>query len=326
MGIGRMRELEEQNLTVKDRAREKLKRDLGGLIEQALNDPKTVEIMLNADGKLWLEKLGETMRCIGRITQARAESIIKTIAGFHGKEVTRFKPLLEGELPLDGSRFAGQLPPVVASPTFAIRKKALSVFTLNDYVASSVMTAAQHEAIKKAVSNHRNILVIGGTGSGKTTLVNAIIHEMVMHAPEERIFIIEDTGEIQCAAKNCVQYHTTLDVTMTQLLKTTLRMRPDRIIVGEVRGSEALDLLDAWNTGHEGGTATLHANNCLAGLHRLKSLITRNPAAPSEIEPLIAEAVHCVVHIARTPQGRRIEEIINVCGYENGQYQIEKLV
>ncbi|HAT3986277.1 TPA: P-type conjugative transfer ATPase TrbB [Legionella pneumophila] len=321
-----MIEQEVQGITVKDRACEKLKRDLGGLIEGALNDPKTVEIMLNADGSLWQERLGETMRCIGTVTEARAESIIKTVAGFHGKEVTRFKPLLEGELPLDGSRFAGQLPPVVSRPTFAIRKKALSVFTLNQYVESGTMTEAQCEVIERAVASHRNILVVGGTGSGKTTLVNAIINEMVIHAPQERIFIIEDTGEIQCAAKNCVQYHTTIDVSMTQLLKTTLRMRPDRIIVGEVRGSEALDLLDAWNTGHEGGTATLHANNCLAGLYRLKSLITRSPAAPAEIEPLIGEAVHCVVHIARTPQGRRVDEIISVHGYENGHYHIEKLV
>lgn len=221
-----MKAQEEQGITVKDRAREKLRRDLGGMIEQALSDPKTVEIMLNADGKLWQERLGETMRCIGSITDARAESIIKTVAGFHGKEVTRFNPILEGELPLDGSRFAGQLPPVVSKPTFAIRKKAISVFTLDDYVKSGIMKEAQCAVIKKAVIAHRNILVIGGTGSGKTTLVNAIINEMVRSSPAERVFIIEDTGEIQCAAENCVQYHTTLDVNMTQLLKTTLRMRP----------------------------------------------------------------------------------------------------
>jgi len=321
-----MSDMQEHVVSVKDRACEKLKRDLGGLIEQALNDPKTVEIMRNADGRLWQERLGEAMHCIGHISEARAESIIKTVAGFHGKEVTRFKPLLEGELPLDGSRFAGQLPPIVSSPTFAIRKKAVSVFALDDYVEAKMMTSAQCEVLKQAVSNHRNLLIIGGTGSGKTTLVNAMIHEMVMHAPEERIFIIEDTGEIQCTAKNCVQYHTTLEVTMTQLLKTTLRMRPDRILVGEVRGCEALDLLDAWNTGHEGGAATLHANNALSGLQRLKSLISRNPAAPAEIEPLIAEAVHCVVHIARTPTGRKIQDIISIHGFENGQYQIEKLV
>ena len=182
------------------------------------------------------------------------------------------------------------------------------------------MTTAQNVAIRAAVVAHRNILVVGGTGSGKTTLVNAIINEMVLHDSSERIFIIEDTGEIQCAAENFVQYHTTLEVPMTTLLKTTLRMRPDRILVGEVRGAEALDLLDAWNTGHEGGAATLHANNAAAGLARLKSLISRNESAPSEIEPLIAEAVHVVVHIARTPEGRRIEEILEVIGYQDGQY------
>ncbi|HHS8488562.1 P-type conjugative transfer ATPase TrbB [Legionella anisa] len=321
-----MIEPEDAAITVKDRAKEKLRRDLGPLIENALNDPRTVEIMLNADGRLWQERLGEAMHCIGNIVEARAESIIKTVAGFHGKEVTRFNPILEGELPIDGSRFAGQLPPIVSKPTFAIRKKAISVFSLEDYVQAQIMTEAQCTVIKKAVVKHRNILVIGGTGSGKTTLVNAIIHEMVNHAPSERVFIIEDTGEIQCSAQNFVQYHTTIDVSMTQLLKTTLRMRPDRILVGEVRGSEALDLIDAWNTGHEGGAATLHANNCLAGLQRLKSLISRNPAAPADIEPLIGEAVHCVVHIARTPTGRKVENILSIKGYENGHYNIETLI
>ncbi|MFT4059284.1 MAG: P-type conjugative transfer ATPase TrbB [Legionella sp.] len=316
----------EQLVTVKDRAKEKLRRDLGPVILEALDDSKTVEIMLNADGKLWHERLGESMKCIGKVSLGRAESIIKTIAGFHGKEVTRYKPLLEGELPIDGSRFAGQIPPVVMGPTFAIRKRASSVFSLEEYVERKIMTRSQYDAIKDAVSLHRNILVIGGTGSGKTTLVNAIIHDMVSHDASERIFIIEDTGEIQCQAQNCIQYHTTLDVTMTMLLKTTLRMRPDRILVGEVRGAEALDLLDAWNTGHEGGAATLHANSALAGLTRLKSLITRNPSAPAEIEPLIGEAVHCVVHIARTPEGRTIKEVIHLGGYVNGQYILKQRI
>lgn len=311
---------DEEHVTVKTRAKEKLRRDLGPIIEAALADPKTVEIMLNADGKLWQERLGEKMRCIGTMSAGRAEAVIKTIAGFHGKEVTRYKPTLEGELPLDGSRFAGQLPPIVHAPTFAIRKKAVSIFSLDEYVLNGIMTREQYAVIKRAIETHRNILVIGGTGSGKTTLVNAIINEMVLFDATERIFIIEDTGEIQCAALNCVQYHTTLDVTMTMLLKTTLRMRPDRILVGEVRGAEALDLLDAWNTGHEGGAATLHANNPTSGLMRLKSLITRNPLAPAEVEPLIGEVVHLVVHIARTQEGRRVQEILEVSGFTDGQY------
>lgn len=305
---------------IKERAKKKLERDMGAEFLAALNDPKTVEIMLNADGKIWQERLGEPMACIGTMRVAQAQAIIETIAGYHGKEVTRQKPILEGEWPLDGSRFAGQLPPVVSAPTFAIRKKAVAIFTLDQYVECGIMTASQKLAIAAAVSNHRNILVVGGTGSGKTTLVNAIINQMVINCPGERVFIIEDTGEIQCAAENFVQYHTSIDVTMTMLLKTTLRMRPDRILVGEVRGPEALDLLMAWNTGHEGGAATLHANNAKAGLDRLAMLISMHPDSPKPIEPLIGEAVHLVVHIARTPGGRRIQEIIEICGYSQGRY------
>jgi len=315
----------EEYSTIKARAKKKLERDMGPELLTALNDPKTVEVMLNADGKLWCERLGEPMKCIGTLRPAQAQAIIETIAGYHNKEVTHSSPLLEGELPLDGSRFAGQLPPVVPSPTFAIRKRAVAIFTLNDYVEQGIMTPEQRDVIVKAIRDHRNILVIGGTGSGKTTLVNAIIHEMVMQFPHERIVIIEDTGEIQCVAENFVQYHTSIDVSMTALLKTTLRMRPDRVLVGEVRGPEALDLLMAWNTGHEGGAATLHANNAKAGLDRLAMLISMHPDSPRPIEPLIAQAVHIVVHIARSenPDGkktRKVEEILEVSGFDGNQY------
>ncbi len=310
--------------TVKDRAKSKLERDAREILS-ALQDPETVEIMVNADGRIWQEKLGQKIQHIGNIQAVQVEAVIKTVAGFHGKEVNRFNPMIEGEFPLDNSRFAGQLPPIVSSPTFAIRKKAIKIFTLEQYVETGALSPRHSDVIKEAVRKHRNILVIGGTGSGKTTLINAIINEMVRSDPDERIFILEDTGEIQCAAENFVQYHTTLDVDMTQLLKTTLRMRPDRILVGEVRGAEALDLLDAWNTGHEGGAATLHANDALSGLTRLESLISRNPSAPKEIMPLIAEAVDMVVHITRTPHGRKIQQIIEVQGFKRGSYQIKKL-
>ena len=311
--------------TIKERAKRKLVRDMGPLMLEALNNPKTVEIMLNADGRLWQEKLGERMACIGTMRVAQAQAIIETIAGYHGKEVTRQNPILEGELPLDGSRFAGQLPPVVPSPIFAIRKKAVSIFTLDQYVESKIMTDDHCQILIDAIETHRNILVVGGTGSGKTTLINAIINAMVVNDPTERVFIIEDTGEIQCSAENYVQYHTSIDVDMTALLKTTLRMRPDRILVGEVRGPEALDLLMSWNTGHEGGAATLHANNTKAGLQRLAMLISMHPDSPKPIEPLIGEAVHIVVHIARTKQGRRVREILEVSGFHDGDY-ITKLL
>jgi type IV secretion system protein VirB11 len=315
-----MTERDDSVATIRTRAKERLMRDMGPELLAALADPRTVEIMLNADGCLWQERLGEGMRRIGVMRQAKAEAIIKTVAAALDQVVNKTHPLVEGELPLDGSRFAGQLPPIVSAPTFAIRKRAIAVFTLDQYVEAGIMTARHCEALKHAVRQHRNILVTGGTGSGKTTLVNAIINQMVCANPDERVCIIEDTGEIQCTARNCIQYHTALDVPMTTLLKVILRMRPDRILVGEVRGAEALDLLDAWNTGHEGGAATLHANSALAGLSRLKSLITRNDAAPSEIEPLIGEAVHLVVHIARVPEGRRVQEIHEISGYAAGRY------
>lgn len=306
--------------TVKKRITERLRRDLGPLVEGALNDPKTTDILLNADGQLWLKRLGEPTRVIGTMEAWRATSVIKTLAGLLGKTVGAKEPILDGELPFGNERFAGQLPPVVSSPCFAIRKPAITVFPLDSYVEQGIMTQAQCDAIKKAVREHKNILVVGGTGSGKTTLINAVIQEMVDNDPNERVFIIEDTGEIQCSAINCVQYHTTLEVSMTDLLKTTLRMLPDRIIVGEVRGSEALDLLDSWNTGHDGGAGTLHANSAESALQRLKSLVTRNKHAPTDIEPLIAEAVHVIVQINRKSEVRRVEAILEIVGYENGNY------
>ena len=302
------------------RAIEKLKRDMGRSLMEALEDPETLEIMLNPDGKLWREKFGQPMFCMGTVPVQRSKTIIQTIAGFHKKIIDSNSPFLECELPIDGSRFAGQLPPLVAGPTFAIRKKASRIFLLDEYVDKGVMTRVQADFICRAIAAHKNILVIGGTGSGKTTLLNAIIAEIVRQFPDERICIIEDTGELQCAALNFVQYHTTINVTMTDILRLILRMRPDRIFVGETRGPEALDMLDAWNTGHEGGAASLHANNTLSALTRLRSLISRNPCAPREIEPVIGEAVNVIVQISKTSEGRRIKEIREIQGYENGEY------
>lgn len=313
----------------KDRVIVKLERDLGPVILKALREPSTIEVMVNADGKIWQEQLGSSMRCIGSLSPAKSEAVIKTVSGYHNKEATRLKPVIEGELPIKTAspslpRFAGSLPPVVPDPVFAIRIGAATVFSLADYVAKDIMTEDQSLLIQAAINARRNILVTGGTGSGKTTLLNAIIKHMVINDPVERIVIIEDTNEIQCSAENFVQFHTSLDADMTLLLKTTLRMRPDRILVGEVRGAEALDLLMAWNTGHEGGVATLHANNARAGLTRLATLISMNQSAPRLIEPLIGEAVHIIVHIAKTSQGRKVKEIIEISGYEGNQYRIKE--
>lgn len=309
--------------SVAERAKRKLIRDLGPTAMEALNRPGCREFIRNADGELWFEGVQTGMIRIGTMDHARAEAVVKTVAGYHNKEATSTTPIVEGELPFDGSRFAGQLPPIVSSPTFAIRKKAIAVFTLDEYVSIGTMTPQQRAAIGRAVIERKNIFVAGGTGSGKTTFVNAVIQEMVVATPTDRLCIIEDTGELQCTAANFVQYHTTIDVTMTQLLRLILRMRPDRILVGEVRGGEALDLLDAWSTGHPGGAATVHANSALAGLTRLNSLVTRNESAPADINTLIGEAINMLVYIARTPSGRRIEEVITLDGYRDGQFVVK---
>jgi Flp pilus assembly protein, ATPase CpaF len=198
--------------------------------------------------------------------------VIETVASMLDTSITKENPIISGELPLDGSRFEAQIPPIVEAPTFAIRKKALLVFTLQDYVDKGIMTATQHDWIISAVRSRKNILVNGGTGTGKTTLANAILHAISVETPEHRVVVIEDTRELQISAPNVVSFRTSDQIDMTRLLKSTMRMRPDRIIVGEVRG-KALDLLKAWNTGHPGGVGTVHANDARAALTRVSMLI-----------------------------------------------------
>lgn len=208
--------------------------------------------MLNSDGMLWIEKLGKEMECLGNFATTKAKSIIGSVATFLDTTANADNPILECELPVDGSRFEALLPPIVANPTFTIRKKAVKIFTLEDYLNNNIITQTQKDILENAITTRKNILVVGGTGSGKTTFSNAIINGISVLTPQHRIVIIEDTAELQCASKNKVILRATDKVSMLRLLKSTMRLRPDRIIVGETRGKEALDLLKAWNTGHPG--------------------------------------------------------------------------
>ncbi len=247
-----------------------------------LSEPDVVELMLNPDGALWLDQLGQPMRCVGSMQSTTAESFIATVAATLRATVTRENPILECELPeewpFDGSRFEALLPPVVSGPVFSIRRKASSVFTLEEYERHGIMTPRQRAAIAAAVAGRQNILVVGGTSTGKTTLTNAIIDHMVRATPRHRLVIIEDTAEIRCTAPNAVILRATDTVSMQRLLKATMRLRPDRIIVGEVRGGEALAMLKAWNTGHPGGVCTVHANHARAGLTPFSSSSSRPTA------------------------------------------------
>lgn len=308
--------------TSQEIVKEKLQRELGPEIRAALHDPDVVEIMLNADGRLWVDRLSEGMKPIGRMASSQAEALMNTVASSLRTSITREKPILECEFPLDGSRFEALLPPIVAAPVITIRRRASKVFTLAEYVANGIMSQHQAEIIQRAVKARKNILVVGGTGTGKTTLTNAIIAHIVASSPAHRLVIIEDTAEIQCAAENAVMLRATAEIGMLSLLKATMRLRPDRILVGEVRGSEALALLKAWNTGHPGGVATVHANNARAGLIRMEQLIAEVTEAPMQV--LIGEAVDLIVSIVKTPTGRHVEEILAVERFNGTEYVIKE--
>lgn len=305
-----------ENNESKQRIIEKIKRELGPIIMSALEDDRVIEIMLNSNGSLWIERFGENMLNVGTISFSASKSLIGTIASYLDTSVTSDNPILECELPIDGSRFEALIPPVVAHPTFTIRKKAKKIFTLSDYVESGILSSHQKGKIEEYVKNRANILVVGGTGSGKTTFTNAIIDSIVKIDPEHRIIVIEDTAEIQCSAENFVILRATADTDMLRLLKATMRLRPDRILVGEVRGKEGLDLLKAWNTGHPGGVATVHANGAMAGLIRMEQLVAEGTAA--NMKDLIGEAINVVVYIEKivAAPGRQIKEIIEVCGFD----------
>lgn len=301
-----------------------LRTALGPAIAALLADPEIVEVMLNPDGKLWVDRLGTGLANTGLIMQpANGERIIRLVAHHVGLEAHPSNPRISAELPETGERFEGLLPPVVAGPTFAIRKPAIAVFSLDDYAAAGIMLPGQAALLRTAITERWNILVAGGTSTGKTTLANALLAEMA--GLDERVILLEDTRELQCAAPDCVALRTKPGVvSLADLVRSTLRFRPDRIIVGEVRGAEALDMLKAWNTGHPGGIATVHANSGRAALYRLEQLIQE--AVVTVPRRLIAEAIDIVVFIQGRGLARRIETISEVAGLDaNGDYALADL-
>jgi type IV secretion system protein TrbB len=299
----------------------KLQDALGDQLCVALDDATVVEIMLNPDGRLFIERLGHGVAEAGVMTPAAAEVVIGSVAHALQSEADDERPIISGELPIGGHRFEGLLPPIVSGPAFTIRRRASRLIPLSDYVSSKVVTEAQASAIRSAIDARMNIVISGGTGSGKTTLANAIIAEIVSAAPDDRMVILEDTAEIQCAAENAVCLHTSDTVDMARLLKSTMRLRPDRIIVGEVRDGAALTLLKAWNTGHPGGVTTIHSNTAMSALRRLEQLTAE--ASQQPMQEVIGEAVDLVVSVERTGKGRRVREVIHIEGYRNSHYQTE---
>ncbi|EFG84776.1 P-type conjugative transfer ATPase TrbB [Novacetimonas hansenii] len=289
-----------------------LRTALGSAIAGHLDDPSIVEVMLNPDGRLWIDRLASGMEDTGtRITPADAERIVRLVAHHVGVEVHPASPRVSAELPGSGERFEGLVPPVVAAPCFAIRRPAVAVFSLDDYVTAGIMTAAQAAFLRRAVAERQNILVAGGTSTGKTTLVNALLAEIAQTG--DRVVLIEDTRELQCAAPNLVALRTRDGAaSLSDLVRSSLRLRPDRIPIGEVRGAEALDLLKAWGTGHPGGVGTLHAGSAIGALRRLEQLIQE--AVVTVPRALIAETIDVIAVLSGRGSARRLAELATVRG------------
>jgi type IV secretion system protein VirB11 len=313
----------QHNPIVADRKVAALRQAMGPVIARALAEPQVVEVMVNPDGKIWIDRIGEGRSFTGEVlAPADADRILRLLADHAGEVVTRDRPRVSATLPQTGERFQGAFMPVVSSPAFAIRKRPEVVFTLDDYVARGILAPVMAEVLREAAASRQNLLIAGGTGSGKTTLANAILAEPAFAA--DRVVLIEDTAELQCAALDKIEMltkRTEPQVTMTDLVRDTLRLRPDRIVIGEVRDGSALDLLKAWNTGHPGGLATIHANSAMEALSRLEDLIGEvTQRVPYRA---ITQAINVVVFIERTATGRRIREVCRLVGRENETYVLE---
>ena len=292
-------------------------------IKPYLIDDDVCEIMVNDDSKVWVDTFSKGLIYTGKIlTNDIVSNIIVQIANHSHKICNKDNPLLEAEIL--NMRFQGFLSPdIVKNSSFCIRKHAKKIFNLDDYVHNKTMTKYQQEIIIQTIYDKKNIIVAGGTGSGKTTLVNALLFEIAKL--NNRVIIIEDTKELKCDAKNKLALISTKTTSMEDLLRATLRSRPDRIILGEVRGSEAFTLINAWSTGHKGGISTVHSNSAFHTLTRIETLVG---FGTDKVQPsIIADAINVIIYIKKTPTGRIIEEIRKVITYDKKkeEYITEKL-
>ncbi|MES9995770.1 P-type conjugative transfer ATPase TrbB [Desulfovibrio aminophilus] len=296
---------------------EGLRHACGPLFMEALEDPEVVEIMLNPDGSLWIERYGRNHERVGEVPLEQGRLILSQVASGLGLTVNERSPIVEGEFPLDGSRFEGAFMPIVGpGPSFSLRKRAGRVFSLEEYVAAGSLVPEAVTIIEDAVRRRLNIVVVGGTSSGKTTFVNAVIEAIYRLTPSHRLLVLEDTAELQSKSPNAVFFRTSVlaGVDMHTLAKVSMRYAPQRILVGEVRDSAALELLKLWNTGHPGGVGTFHADSAEEALPRLEELVEEAGLGPKQ--KLIGRAVDLAVYMEKTPDNqRRIASIIKVNGF-----------
>ena len=293
-----------------------------------LQDESVFEVYINPDGKVWTDSFRGREYTGIEMSAAQVKQIILNVAALTDQLVTEEKPALDAEIPqnryFDKCRFEGNLPGIVLSPTLNIRKHPKKIFTLEDYVKQGVLSEKQREIIIRAIRDKKNIIAAGGTKSGKTTLLNALLEEI--SKLNDRIILIEDTPELQCTAADCVSMRTMRTFTMSDCLRSVLRMTPDRIVVGEVRGGEALALLDAWSTGHGGGCSTVHSNSAKDTLLRLENMTARVSQNPQQAT--IGQAVNMIIYLKYLGNRRIVEDIIEVDGYDTvkKEYNLKKLI
>lgn len=302
-------------------------------IEGLICDPAISEIMVNPGGLVFVERDGVMEEIPGVILQEKSLQVaVRHIARALGDDIGEAKPILDSRLP-DGSRVAAVVPPCsVQGTTLTIRKFQNRFFHPEELVRTGTLPEALAQELRRAVASHQNILISGGTSSGKTTLLNALATWI---EAGERVVVIEDTSEIALGHKNLVRFEARREqphvsaVTMRELLRATLRHRPDRILLGEVRGGEAFDLLQALNTGHAGVLSTIHANSAPQALARFTTCVLQSgiELPYQAIRSNIAEALHLLVHIERRQGARRVTELLRIARFDlhHDRYELEPL-
>jgi P-type conjugative transfer ATPase TrbB len=309
-----------------------------------LDLPNLTDLVVNDDGKVWTKQVGSCWKHVDDIRPSRIGAILRDVAVIREFPFNHDNPILETTFPIGDGRIEGVRSPIVSNAAFALRIRSNKVFSLDDYEGAQILThkddpanvkregdefrdniseKSHKEILKEAIRTHRNILIVGGTGSGKTTLTNELIDAITLideTAPQDRLVIIEDTPEIQCRVPNHLFLLATKKIPQSECLEAALRLIPDRILVGEVRKPKAARaLLEAWNTGHSGGLATIHADDAKGGLYRLEELLLTRSAKAQ-----IARAIHLVVFIDRdrtNPSGGKVRELLVVRGLKpNGNY------
>jgi pilus assembly protein CpaF len=301
-------------------------------IEPLLMDDSVSEIMGNPDASWWYERDGIIRREEAvNFDSGKLRTGLEVIANHLGKKLDEDNPILHARLP-DGSRLAAVIPPVVRpAPALTIRKFGSRRYTTNDLIARGTLTRPVADFLEAQIRGGKTLLISGGTGSGKTTLLQALAQAIPDH---ERIVVIEDTSELRIKKPNVLAVECQTDtfkanISFDDLLKSALRWRPDRIILGEVRGVEARTLLDSFNTGHDGSLATIHANSARRALSRFANLVMRShpQATLSDIEAEIGEAVEFIIHAERRPGGRVVREVLALMGYDRSakQFLLERI-